>query len=66
MDNQDGEEDHLSLKNKNEVKKINYPKADGVITFDRLTNVSYTSTYHEENQPCHLKLMIQSSLFQII
>ncbi len=51
-----GEEDHLSLKNKNEVKKINYPKADGVITFDRLTNVSYTSTYHEENQPCHLKL----------
>ena len=51
-----GEEDHLSLKNKNEVKKIIYPKADGVITFDRLTNVSYTSTYHEENQPCHLKL----------
>ena len=51
-----GEEDHLSLKNKNDVKKIIYPKADGVITFDRLTNVSYTSTYHEENQPCHLKL----------
>ena len=51
-----GEEDHLSLKNKNDVKKITYPKADGVITFDRLTNVSYTSTYHEENQPCHLKL----------
>ncbi len=51
-----GEEDHLSLKKKNEVKKIEYPKADGVITFDRLTNVSYSSTYHEENQPCHLKL----------
>ena len=26
------------------------------MTFDRLTNVSYSSTYHEENQPCHLKL----------
>ena len=50
------EEDHLSLREKSKSKKIEYPKPDGVITFDRLTNVSYTSTYHEENQPCHLKL----------
>ena len=50
------EADHLSLRKKNVVKKIEYPKPDGLITFDRLTNVSYTSTYHEENQPCHLKL----------
>ncbi len=49
-------EDHLTLKNKNDSKKIDYPKPDGILTFDRLTNVSYTSTYHEENQPCHLKL----------
>ena len=26
------------------------------MTFDKLTNVSFSSTYHEENQPCHLKL----------
>ena len=50
------EEDHLSLRKKTEAKKISYPKADGVLTFDILTNVSYSSTYHEENQPCHLKL----------
>ena len=50
------EEDHLSLKKKDEATKIKYPKPDGKITFDRLTNVSFTSTYHEENQPCHLKL----------
>ena len=50
------EADHLSLRNKSDSEKIEYPKPDGVITFDRLTNVSYTSTYHEENQPCHLKL----------
>ncbi len=51
-----GEEDHLSLKKKDEATVIKYPKPDGKITFDRLTNVSFTSTYHEENQPCHLKL----------
>ncbi len=50
------EEDHLTLKKKDEAKIIKYPKPDGKITFDRLTNVSFTSTYHEENQPCHLKL----------
>ncbi len=50
------EEDHLSLRQKHEASIIKYPKPDGKITFDRLTNVSFTSTYHEENQPCHLKL----------
>ena len=48
--------DHLSLQEKSKVKKIEYPKPDGILTFDKLTNVSFTSTYHEENQPCHLKL----------
>jgi len=51
------EEDHLSLKKKEDVSKITYPKADGVITFDRLTNLSFSSTYHEENQPCHLRII---------
>ena len=51
-----GEPDHCSLQEKTKAKKIDYPKPDGKITFDRLTNVSFSSTYHEENQPCHLKL----------
>ena len=37
-------------------KPIDYPRADGVITFDRLTNVSFSATNHEEDQPAHLKL----------
>ncbi len=35
---------------------IKYPKPDGVLSFDRLTNVSFSATNHEEEQPCHLKL----------
>ena len=50
------EPDHLSLKKKTECEPIDYPKPDGRLTFDKLTNVSFSSTYHEENQPCHLKL----------
>ena len=48
--------DHESLENKNKHEKINYPKPDNVISFDRLTNVSFSGTNHEENQPCHLTL----------
>ena len=51
------EPDHESLKNKDLSKKIDYPKPDGILTFDRLTSVSFSSTYHEENQPCHLKII---------
>jgi electron-transferring-flavoprotein dehydrogenase len=36
--------------------EIEYPKPDGKISFDRLTNVSFAATNHEESQPCHLKL----------
>ena len=53
------EPDHESLKNKDLSKKIEYPKPDGVLTFDRLTSVSFSSTYHEENQPSHLKIINQ-------
>ena len=48
--------DHESLGNKHEYNVINYPKPDNVISFDRLTNVSFSGTNHEENQPCHLQL----------
>jgi len=37
-------------------KPIDYPKPDGVLSFDRLTNVSFSMTNHEESQPAHLKL----------
>jgi electron-transferring-flavoprotein dehydrogenase len=36
--------------------EIDYPKPDSVLSFDRLTNVSFSSTNHEESQPAHLKL----------
>ncbi|MHA6333408.1 electron transfer flavoprotein-ubiquinone oxidoreductase [Qipengyuania sp. CAU 1752] len=36
--------------------KIDYPKPDGEITFDRLTNVAYSYTNHAEDQPNHLKV----------
>ena len=36
--------------------EIEYPKPDGVLSFDRLTNVSFAATNHEEEQPCHLQL----------
>lgn len=35
---------------------IDYPKPDGVLTFDRLTSVQLSNTMHEEDQPSHLKL----------
>jgi electron-transferring-flavoprotein dehydrogenase len=37
-------------------KPIDYPKPDGVLSFDRLTNVSFSGTNHAESQPAHLKL----------
>ena len=48
--------DHDSLKNKNLFEEIKYPKPDGTLSFDRLTNVSFSGTNHEEDQPCHLVL----------
>ena len=37
-------------------KAIDYPKPDGKLSFDRLTNVSFSFTNHEESQPAHLRL----------
>lgn len=37
-------------------KPIDYPRPDGKLSFDRLTNVSFSFTNHEESQPSHLKL----------
>ena len=49
-------EDHKSLKKAAACTPIDYPKPDGEITFDRLTNVSFSATNHEEDQPVHLTL----------
>lgn len=48
--------DYAQLKPAAESSPINYPKPDGVITFDRLSSVFLSNTNHEEDQPCHLKL----------
>ncbi len=51
-----GKSDAKSLKPAKNFKPIDYPKPDGVISFDKLTNVSFTNTFHEEDQPVHLKV----------
>ncbi len=48
--------DHDTLKSANECEAPHYPKPDGKITFDKLSSVFLSSTNHEEDQPCHLKL----------
>ena len=48
--------DHETLLPAKEIKKIEYPKYDGVLTFDKTSSVYLTGTNHEENQPVHLKL----------
>jgi electron-transferring-flavoprotein dehydrogenase len=48
--------DHNSLKLAKDCPQINYPKPDGVISFDRLSSVFVSNTNHEENQPAHLTL----------
>ena len=51
-----GKSDAQSTESASKHKEIKYPKPDGSISFDRLTNVSFSMTNHEENQPCHLHL----------
>src|SRR4051812_20045461 len=48
--------DHMTLRRKQNVAPIDYPKADGVLTFDRLSSVFVSNTNHEEDQPVHLTL----------
>ncbi|MCC7304940.1 MAG: electron transfer flavoprotein-ubiquinone oxidoreductase [Alphaproteobacteria bacterium] len=48
--------DHSQLRKARDCKKIDYPKPDGVLTFDLLTSLSFSNTNHAEDQPSHLKL----------
>src|SRR5690606_10603554 len=48
--------DHESLKPAAGMPRIEYPKPDGRLTFDRLSSVFLSGTNHEEDQPVHLTL----------
>jgi electron-transferring-flavoprotein dehydrogenase len=52
-----GKDDAQSTEPADKHKMIEYPKPDGVLSFDRLTNVSFSATNHSEDQPSHLQLI---------
>ena len=52
----DSKPDHAQLKPARKMEKPDYPRPDGVISFDKLSSVFITNTSHEEDQPCHLQL----------
>lgn len=52
----DTHKDYGQLKTAQESKKINYPKPDNKISFDKLSSVYLANTSHDEDQPCHLQL----------
>ena len=49
--------DYATLKPAAQSKKIDYPKPDNTVSFDRLSSVFLSNTNHEEDQPCHLTLV---------
>lgn len=48
--------DYAQLKPADQCSKIEYPKPDGKLSFDKLSSVFLSNTNHEEDQPCHLTL----------
>ena len=52
----DSEPDHANMKLAAKARRFDYPKPDGIISFDKLSSVFLTNTNHEEDQPCHLQL----------
>ncbi|MDX1321013.1 MAG: electron transfer flavoprotein-ubiquinone oxidoreductase, partial [Oceanospirillum sp.] len=61
----DTHEDYAMLKPASEVQPIEYPKPDGVLSFDKLSSVFLSNTNHEEDQPCHLKLKDETIPLQV-
>jgi electron-transferring-flavoprotein dehydrogenase len=62
---QHGHADHETLVPRSQAKPIVYPKPDGVLTFDRLTDLSFSNTNHGEDQPVHLTLKDPSIPVQV-
>lgn len=52
----DNSHDFKHMKQAKVCSQINYPKPDGVLSFDKLSSVFISNTNHEEDQPCHLRL----------
>ena len=52
----DNTPDHAKLHTAAAANPIEYPKPDGVLSFDKLSSVFLSNTNHEEDQPCHLTL----------
>lgn len=52
----DPKPDHAQMKKATECPEMNYPKPDGVLSFDKLSSVFISNTNHEEDQPVHLQL----------
>ncbi|WP_312683749.1 electron transfer flavoprotein-ubiquinone oxidoreductase [Stenotrophomonas chelatiphaga] len=57
--------DHACLEPAAQHTKIDYPKPDGVLTFDKLSSVFLSSTHHAEDQPSHLTLKDASIPVQV-
>jgi len=53
----DNSVDHACLKPASACVKIEYPKPDQQLSFDKLSSVFLSNTNHEEEQPCHLQLI---------
>lgn len=57
--------DHAQLQKAKDAKRIDYPKPDNKLMFDRSSSVYLSNTNHEEDQPCHLKLADKSVPIQV-
>jgi electron-transferring-flavoprotein dehydrogenase len=61
----DTKPDYATMKPAAECKKIDYPKPDNKLSFDRLSSVFLSNTNHEEDQVCHLTLKDASIPIQV-
>lgn len=61
----DEHQDYAQMKPADQCKKPDYPKPDGVLSFDKLSSVFLSNTNHEEDQPCHLQLIDDSIPVQV-